>query len=156
MAMSGAQVTRLGVCGVPRPPYGSFAGKAATEVAVGAGEPTKARRRYTLPDGRRVEADKDQIKQILEQYRSATERDLSKIELPPEVEQVAASTDAHSPPPPASPGFMSSLVELAEDIGPQLVMEVTDDLTKEEAIALGRMIEAMDDDEAVVALLLLN
>ena len=37
MAFSGAQITRLGVCGFPRPPYGSFDGKAggATVVVVG-------------------------------------------------------------------------------------------------------------------------
>lgn len=30
MAFSGVQVTRLGLCGGPRPPYGSFVGKAAS------------------------------------------------------------------------------------------------------------------------------
>lgn len=57
-------ITRLGVCGIPRPPYGSFAGKLETEapeVSGGAGRPEKL---VILPDGKRVYLDDRQIEEL--------------------------------------------------------------------------------------------
>jgi len=80
------------------------------------------RRRYTLPDGRRVYATNVEIRALLEAFR------LRREDKEPRVEVV--------------------------EEGPQLIMEITDTLTREESIMLGQMIDAIEDEEAVLALLL--
>lgn len=82
MAISAARVTRLGLSGFTRRPYGSFAGKEATEaVDTAAGWPT--RKRVILPDGQRLMLTPREIAVVRQQIEAENAKQLAEIEAKP-------------------------------------------------------------------------